>query len=398
MDWTEMIDIERVRADSPACQHVLHFNNAGASLMPAPVFDAVQRVLHEENAVGGYEAERRASEDLAAFYAEFAGLLNAETDEIAYVENATRAWDMAFYGLDLRAGDRIITHGSEYASNYLAFLQQAKRRDLHIDIAPSDRFGQIDLEGLERLINPKTRLIAITHVPTQGGLVNPAVDVGKIARRHSLLYMLDACQSVGQIDVDVKAIGCDVLSGTGRKFLRGPRGTGFLYVRREALQQIEPPFLDLHAAGWTGPQSYELADGARPLRELGKFRCRPRRPDGSRALCTSDRLRRHRGARYNPWGNSAAVSWSDQGRHRSRSGPEEMRDRDVPKGWNRTLAHGRDAPRHADQRLSLVAAVCTPRSRRGVDCSLCCAPQCIISTQKMRSTALHARSMRSDPN
>lgn len=266
-----MIDIERVRADTPACQHVLHFNNAGASLMPVPVFDAVQRVLHEENALGGYEAERRASEDLAAFYAEFAGLLNAETDEIAYVENATRAWDMAFYGLDLQAGDRIITHGSEYASNYLAFLQQAKRRDLHIDIAPSDRFGQIDLEGLERLINAKTKLIAITHVPTQGGLVNPIVDVGKIARRHSLLYMLDACQSVGQIDVDVKAIGCDVLSGTGRKFLRGPRGTGFLYVRREVLQRIELPFLDLHAAVWTGPQSYELAHGARRFENWESF-------------------------------------------------------------------------------------------------------------------------------
>lgn len=266
-----MIDIERVRADTPACQHVLHFNNAGASLMPAPVFDAVQGVFHEENSVGGYEAERRASEDLAAFYAEFAGLLNAETDEIAYVENATRAWDMAFYGLDLRAGDRIITHGSEYASNYLAFLQQAKRRDLYIDIAPSDCFGQIDLEGLERLINPKTKLIAITHVPTQGGLVNPAVEVGKIARRHSLLYMLDACQSVGQIDVDVKAIGCDVLSGTGRKFLRGPRGTGFLYVRRKVLQQIEPPFLDLHSAVWTGPQSYELADSARRFENWESF-------------------------------------------------------------------------------------------------------------------------------
>ncbi len=266
-----MIDIEHVRAETPACEHVLHFNNAGASLMPAPVFDAVQRVLHEENSVGGYEAERRASEDLAAFYTEFAGLLNAEADEIAYVENATRAWDMAFYGLDLRAGDRVITHGSEYASNYLAFLQQSKRRDLCIDIAPSDRFGQIDLEGLERLITPKTKLIAITHVPTQGGLVNPALDVGKVARRHNLLYLLDACQSVGQIDVDVKAIGCDVLSGTGRKFLRGPRGTGFLYVRRKVLQQIDPPFLDLRAAVWTGPHSYELADGARRFENWESF-------------------------------------------------------------------------------------------------------------------------------
>lgn len=257
------IDVAKVRADTPACKDVLHFNNAGASLMPAEVFQALQTVLLDENAVGGYEAERRAADDLAAFYTELAALLNAAPDEIAYVENATRAWDMAFYGLDLRPGDRIVTHASEYVSNYLAFLQQARRRGLHIDVAPSDETGQIDVAGLERLVGPKTRLIAITHVPTQGGLVNPAEAVGEVARRHGLLYMLDACQSVGQIDVDVQRIGCDILAGTGRKFLRGPRGTGFLYVRRSALEAIDPPFIDLHSARWTGPDSYELAEGAR---------------------------------------------------------------------------------------------------------------------------------------
>ncbi|TYC80145.1 aminotransferase class V-fold PLP-dependent enzyme [Stappia sp. BW2] len=257
------IDIDQVRADVPSCEDVLHFNNAGASLMPSEVFRALQTVLQNEYHVGGYEAEGRAGDDLAAFYTEFAGLLNAHSDEIAYVENATRAWDMAFYGLDLKSGDRIITHGSEYASNYLAFLQQAKRKGLHIDLAPSDSTGQIDVAGLEKLIGPRTRLVAITHVPTQGGLVNPAEAVGAITRKHGLLYMLDACQSVGQIDVDVEKIGCDILAGTGRKYLRGPRGTGFLYVRRAVLAQIDPPFIDLHSAHWTGPDSYELAKGAR---------------------------------------------------------------------------------------------------------------------------------------
>tara|TARA_R110002012_G_scaffold68778_4_gene178495 strand:+ start:856 stop:2031 length:1176 start_codon:yes stop_codon:yes gene_type:complete len=258
-----MIDIQQVRGDTPSCETVLHFNNAGSSLMPTPVFNAVQRVLRDENNVGGYEAERRAEEDLAAFYTEFAALLNVSSDEIAYVENATRAWDMAFYGLNLKRGDRVITHASEYASNYLALLHQSQRLGFEIDLAPSDEFGQIDVEALDRMIRPSTRLIAITHVPTQGGLVNPAAAVGRIAKRHGVLYLLDACQSVGQIDVDAKAIGCDMLSGTGRKFLRGPRGTGFLYVRKDLINDIDPPFIDLLSATWTEANGFTFADGAK---------------------------------------------------------------------------------------------------------------------------------------
>lgn len=258
-----MVDIEKVRLDTPSCENVLHFNNAGSSLMPTPVFDALQGVLRDENKVGGYEAERRAQDDIQAFYTEFARLLNADPDEIAFVENATRAWDMAFYGLHLERGDRVITHGSEYASNYLALLQQSRRLGFEIDVAPSDEFGQIDVDGLEAIIGPKTKLIAITHVPTQGGLVNPAAEVGKIAKKHGVFYLLDACQSVGQIDVNVAEIGCDVLSGTGRKFLRGPRGTGFLYVRKGIIDQIDPPFVDLLSAKWTEANSFEFVDGAK---------------------------------------------------------------------------------------------------------------------------------------
>ncbi|SHI96955.1 Selenocysteine lyase/Cysteine desulfurase [Shimia gijangensis] len=231
--------------------------------MPTPVFSALQRVLRDENEVGGYEAERRAQGDLQAFYTEFAGLLNADPDEIAFVENATRAWDMAFYGLHLEPGDRVITHGSEYASNYLALLQQSRRLGFEIDLVPSDEFGQIDVDALDGMIGPKTKLVAITHVPTQGGLVNPAAEVGKIARKHGILYLLDACQSVGQINVDVAEIGCDILSGTGRKFLRGPRGTGFLYVRKGIIDQIDPPFIDLLSANWTEANNFAFVDGAK---------------------------------------------------------------------------------------------------------------------------------------
>jgi selenocysteine lyase/cysteine desulfurase len=254
--------LARLRADTPACGRLIHFNNAGASLMPDPVFDAVVGHLELERRIGGYEAAAARQDVLAGLYDRFADLFRVRREEIAFIESATRAWDMAFYALPLREGDHIITHVAEYASSYLAFLQLAERRGVEIDIAPSDWSGQIDVDALPALMTPRTRVINLVHVPTQGGLVNPAEEVGRFAREHGLIYVLDACQSVGQLDIDVPKIGCHILSGTGRKYLRGPRGTGFLYVSGEILERLEPPFIDMRAATWTDKDSYELAAGS----------------------------------------------------------------------------------------------------------------------------------------
>lgn len=254
--------ITRWRADTEGCGHVVHLNNAGASLQPRPVVETVIGHLRLEERLGGYEAAAEAADALAEVPRLVARLINADPSEIALIENATRAWDMAFYSIPFRPGDRIVTGVAEYASNYLAFLQMHKQHGVEIDVCPDDASGQLDVEALEQLCGPSTRLIAVTHIPTNGGLVNPAVEVGRVARERGVLYLLDACQSVGQLPVDVQEIGCDFLSATGRKFLRAPRGTGFLYADRRTTAEFHPPLVDLHAAMWTARDEYRLQPGA----------------------------------------------------------------------------------------------------------------------------------------
>jgi selenocysteine lyase/cysteine desulfurase len=245
---------------------VAHLNNAGAALPPSVVTESVIAHLRLEAEIGGYEAADAMHDQVEAVYPAITRLIGCRPDEIAVVENATRAWDMAFYSLAFRPGDRILTAHAEYASNVIAFLQVAQRSGAVVEVVDDDEHGQLSVADLRNRIENGTgeaKLVAMTHVPTQGGLVNPAEEVGAVARQAGVPFLLDACQSVGQFPVDVGRIGCDMLSATGRKYLRAPRGTGFLYVRHEFLDKLEPPFLDLHAATWTAPGSYEIRGDAR---------------------------------------------------------------------------------------------------------------------------------------
>ena len=257
------IDVARARAETPGCAHVVHLNNAGASLVPEPVLDAVVGHTQREAEIGGYEAADERRDRVERTYAAIAELIGCSPGEVAVVENATRAWDMAFYSFRFRPGDRILTTRAEYASNYIALAQVAQRTGAAIEVVPDDPAGQVDVDALAAMLDERVKLVSLVHVPTQGGLVNPAADVGEITRQAGVPLLLDACQSVGQIPIDVDAIGCDILTAPGRKFLRGPRGTGFLYVRRDLIESLEPPFLDLHAADWLPDGTYRVRPDAR---------------------------------------------------------------------------------------------------------------------------------------
>lgn len=258
-----MIDLDRVRADTPATARRAFLHNAGASLMPRPVVDAVKGYVDLEAEVGGYAAAAREAGRLDALYASLARLVGAAPDEIAVTENATVAWQMAFYALAFGKGDRLLTSEAEYGANYVAFLQVAQRTGVSVEVVPNDTAGALDPDALESMIDERVKLIAVTWLPTNGGLVNPAAAIGRVARAHGIPFLLDACQAVGQMPVDVAAIGCDMLAGAGRKFLRGPRGTGFLYVRRDLIGRLEPPMLDGFAAPLVARDRYRLRADAR---------------------------------------------------------------------------------------------------------------------------------------
>jgi len=255
--------INQLRDDTPGCHHQIHFNNAGASLPPRSVLQAQLRYTLEEAITGGYELEAEYQPELEQVYHTIARLIGAESREIAMTENATQSWHLAFHSIPFKPGDTILTTDLEYASNYISYLQKKREFNVQIKVIPSGVDGGMDIQKLEEAIDDSTRLISLSHIPTNSGTVNPAEEIGKVARKYKILYLLDACQSIGQYPVDVSVIGCDMLTATGRKYLRAPRGSGFLYVCADVLPQLNPPFLDLHGAEWTSKNSYELRSDAR---------------------------------------------------------------------------------------------------------------------------------------
>jgi selenocysteine lyase/cysteine desulfurase len=259
-------EVAAARAATPGCRDdLVHLNHAGSSLPPEVVLDTQVEHLRDEARHGGYEAADAAADRTEEVYASVGRMIRARRGEIARFEHATAAWNAAFWSIPMRPGQRIVVHDHEYGANAIAFLHAAATRGIVVDRVPSDAHGQVDVDAIEaRLAVPEdVALVSLTWVPTNGGLVNPAAAVGRLARSAGVAYLVDACQAVGQLDIDVDEVGCDFLSATGRKYLRGPRGTGFLYARDDMLDRVVPSQPDHHGARWISSDRYEFEPGAR---------------------------------------------------------------------------------------------------------------------------------------
>jgi selenocysteine lyase/cysteine desulfurase len=258
-------EVAALRAATPFADDRIHLNHAGDSPSPAAVLEAQVSHLRREAEIGGYEAAAERHEDDRAVYRSIAAMLGCQHHEIARLEHATAAWNAGFWSIPMRSGQRILTAEVAYGANAVAFLHAERTRGVQVEVIPSDADGQLDVTALGRALDAgdDVALVAVTHVPTNGGLVNPAAEVGALTRAAGVPFLLDACQSVGQLDLDVAALQCDLLSATGRKYLRGPRGTGFLYVSDSLVDRLVPSHPDHHGAEWVAARRFELAAGAR---------------------------------------------------------------------------------------------------------------------------------------
>ncbi|MGH7580689.1 MAG: aminotransferase class V-fold PLP-dependent enzyme [Gemmatimonadales bacterium] len=258
-------DLSRWRADTPGCERLVHLNNAGAALQPVPVRQAVARHLELESELGGYEAAEARSEALDRAYGAIARLLGAAPRNLAMQQNSTVAFTQAFAAFDLGPGDLILASRADYASNQIMYLALARRRGVETIRVPDAPEGGIDPQAARELIaRRRPALLALSWIPTNSGLVQPAEAIGEICRDAGVPYIVDACQAVGQLTVDVGRLHCDYLAAASRKFLRGPRGAGFLYVSDRVLSAGAYPLtVDMHGATWSEADEFELTPDAR---------------------------------------------------------------------------------------------------------------------------------------
>ncbi|MBW8803364.1 MAG: aminotransferase class V-fold PLP-dependent enzyme [Catenulisporales bacterium] len=255
--------MDKVLTDTPGAAERVFLNSASCSLMPAPVLAEVVAHLRREAEIGGSEAAAERAADAEAGYGVFAELLGCRPDQVAFTDGNTRSWLTAFDALPLAAGDRVLVGEVEYGGNAIPLLMRAEAVGAEVEVVPSDADGPFSADALQAMLDERVKLVSVVHIPTNGGVVADVRRISDAAHAAGALVLLDACQSVGHLAMDAEALDVDILTGAGRKWLRGPRGTGLLVVRDRAAAVLAPRYADLQGATWTGADTYELRSDAR---------------------------------------------------------------------------------------------------------------------------------------
>lgn len=236
--------VEEVRSDIPFLDTgVIYLDNAATTPTPNPVIEAMLEYYREYSANIGrglHRATKRATEAFESSREKVAKTIGAKPDEIAYTKNATEALNLVARGLDWEKGDKVIATIFEHHSNLIPWQKLEEEIGIELEIVHENSDCIVEPSAIEEAIDERTRLVTIPHVSNAFGTRQPVEEVGEIAEENDILFSVDAAQAVGHMPVDVGEIGCDFLAAPGHKGLLGPQGTGFLYIREDRLDRVEP--------------------------------------------------------------------------------------------------------------------------------------------------------------
>ena len=262
---TEDPRVDSWRLDTPGCVERVHLNNAGASLMPRVVIDAIQSHTELEGRIGGYEAADARVPEIEQVYEEIGRLVGSAPHNIALTGSATASFIQAISSFDFAPDDVIVTSRADYTSYQIQYLSLSKRLGVRVVHAEDLPEGGIDPDSLRKVLaDTPAKLVSISWMPTHGGLIQDVQAASDVCEELGVPLHVDACQAVGQLPIDVARLRCDYLSATARKFLRGPRGIGFLYASDRALDRGDYPLhIDMRGAEWVSPSEFRVAAGAR---------------------------------------------------------------------------------------------------------------------------------------
>ncbi|MEO5567397.1 MAG: aminotransferase class V-fold PLP-dependent enzyme [Gemmatimonadaceae bacterium] len=262
------VDDERLaawRQETPGTTERVHLNNAGAALMPRVVIDAIQSHTELEGRIGGYEAADARVPEIEQVYTDLAQLVGAAPRNIALTGSATASFIQAISTVDFAPDDVILTSRADYTSYQIQYLALSKRLGVRVIHAADLPEGGIDPDDVRKILSvTRPRFVSVSWMPTHGGLIQDVHAVSDVCEEFGASLHVDACQAVGQLPIDVTRLRCDYLSATARKFLRGPRGIGFLYASERALDRGDYPLLvDMRGAEWVSPTEFRVASSAR---------------------------------------------------------------------------------------------------------------------------------------